>query len=83
MNIIHFTADWCVPCKKIKPIVDSFIESNPNINYIMVDVDVHLEKARQYGILSVPTLLFVKENQVVAHRHVGLITAEQLKEYTK
>jgi thioredoxin 1 len=82
MTIIHFTAEWCNPCKKIKPIIDSFLENRSDINYILVDVDAHIEKAREYSVLSVPTLLFVKENMVVSHRHVGLITNEQLIEYT-
>jgi|694.fasta_scaffold60466_6 thioredoxin 1 len=83
MQIIHFTAEWCAPCKKIKPIVESFIENNTHIKYMQIDVDQNLEFAKKYGVLSVPTLLFVdEENQFANKRHVGLITIEQLKEYT-
>jgi len=82
MQIIHFTAEWCAPCKKIKPIVESFIENNTHIKYMQVDIDHDLDFAKQFGILSVPTLLFVdEENNVAKKRHVGLITIDQLKEY--
>ena len=81
MDIIHFTANWCNPCKQIKPVVDSFVELHPEINYTMVDIDQHPEKAKDLGVLSIPTLLFVRKDQVVSHRHIGLISTEQLNSY--
>jgi len=83
MVILHFTADWCKPCQQIKPIVASFINGNPDIEYNVIDVDHYPEMAKELSVLSVPTLLFTNENHVVKYRHVGLITIDQLKEYTK
>lgn len=83
MNILHFTADWCRPCKQIKPIIDSFVQNNPDIEYSMINVDHHPDLAKELSVLSVPTLLFSDETGVLKHRHVGLITEDQLKEYIK
>lgn len=83
MVILHFTADWCRPCQQIKPIVASFIDGNPNIEYNLINVDHYPDMAKELSVLSVPTLLFVDESGVVKHRHIGLITTDQLKEYIK
>lgn len=82
MKIIHFTASWCAPCKKIKPVVKSFIDNQKEIVYELVDVDENFELTKKYKVLSVPTLLFIDEKNNIKNRHVGLITIEQLQNYT-
>lgn len=56
-KLLHFTADWCGPCKKIKPIVEEFILENPDIEYVAIDVDVDFQKAEEFHVLSIPTLI--------------------------
>lgn len=64
-KLLHFTANWCGPCKKIKPLVEEFIAENPDIEYIQIDVDVDFEIAEEYVVLSIPTLISIDNNQVV------------------
>lgn len=82
MEIIHFTAEWCIPCKNNKPLVLSFLEENPSIEYKPIDIENNVEYSKNLGILSVPTYLFVKNGEV-KNRHIGTITKEQLIEFTK
>lgn len=58
-KLIHFTADWCGPCKAMKPVIAQFLEENPDVVYEQVNVDVEFEKASEYGVLSIP--MFVAE----------------------
>lgn len=77
MKLIHFTADWCNPCKKIKPIIEQFIAENPDIEHKVIDVDKNMPAAMEYSIKSIPTLIFESDEKVVG-RHSGAITYEQL-----
>jgi thioredoxin 1 len=77
MKLLHFNADWCFPCKRIKPIIEQHIQENPEIEYIIIDVDNNLDAVKEWSIMSVPTLVADAEN---TKRHTGVITSEQLKE---
>jgi len=60
-ELIHFTADWCVPCKKMEPIINQFILDNPEIKYSKINIEK--DKAdfdffnKKYNIMSVPTFM--------------------------
>lgn len=56
-ELIHFTADWCQPCKRMAPIVEEFLSNNTDIHYDKVDVDIDFDKAELYNIQSIPTLI--------------------------
>jgi thioredoxin 1 len=56
-KLLHFTAEWCTPCKAMKPVIASFLEENPNIEYEQIDVDNNPEITKSYSILSVPTFV--------------------------
>lgn len=61
MRLVHFTAEWCQPCKMMKPIIDEILVDRDNIDYVSVDIDEHRQTAIDYEIMSVPT--FVLENE--------------------
>ncbi len=61
VHIVDFYAEWCGPCKMLMPILEDI--SN-NVSIIKVDVDAHGDIAQEYGIMNVPTLLFVKDGKV-------------------
>lgn len=77
MKLLHFTADWCNPCKRIKPIIEEYISNNPNIEYVTVDVDNQTDLVKEWSVMSVPTLIAIGDE---VRRHTGVITSEQLKE---
>lgn len=77
MQLIHFTADWCQPCKKMKPIINEFLAENPDIDYQMVDIEEDFERTRGYQVLSIPTLIAIK-NGGIYNRMSGIATKEQI-----
>lgn len=60
-----FTAKWCVPCQQFKPVLKRALESFNGIKYREIDVDAEKELADQFGIASIPTLVFFKNGEPV------------------
>ena len=56
-KLLHFTAEWCTPCKAMKPVIASFLEDNPKIEYEQIDVDKNPDMTKEHSILSVPTFI--------------------------
>ena len=64
--IVDFWATWCGPCRMLTPILDEVEEEMPDeIQVVKVNVDDADEIAAQYRIMSIPTLLFFKNGQIV------------------
>ena len=64
--IVDFWATWCGPCRMISPILDELEEEMADkITVVKVNVDDADEIAAQYRIMSIPTLLFFKNGQIV------------------
>ena len=76
--IYYFTADWCNPCKKVKPIVEEMNREN-TIKFQMIDVDSEIELVKKFEIRSVPTFILI-ENGIEIKRTSGAQTREQLQE---
>lgn len=68
-KLLHFTAQWCVPCQKSQPTINNFIQKN-KIEYEKIDIDIFPEKAKEYNILGIPTLISYKDG-IQYDRHVG------------
>ena len=77
--VVDFWAEWCGPCKIMAPHFDSAAkELKHKIGFGKVDVDSNYELAQKYEVMSIPTLLFFKNGEVV-HATVGALNKEQLK----
>ena len=64
--LVDFFADWCGPCKMLAPIVEALsTEYEGKIKIGKLNVDEAPETAQAYGIMSIPTLLFIKNGEVV------------------
>ncbi len=63
--VVDFWAVWCGPCKMISPIIDEMSEKYDNIKVGKVDVDNNPDTAVEFGIRSIPTVLFLKNAEVV------------------
>ena len=63
--VIDFNAEWCGPCKRIKPVFHSFIKKYKNILFLSVDVDEASEIAEMFQIRAMPTFIFVKSQKIV------------------
>ncbi len=77
--LVDFAAEWCGPCKMMKPILkDLKNQMGDEIMIITVDVDKNQAAAAQYEIRSVPTLMIFKNGQSV-WRQSGVLQAGQLQ----
>ena len=78
--VIDFWAEWCGPCKKISPIVDELAtEYEGVVDIYKCDVDENSEVCDKFGIRNIPTLIFLKNGNIV-DKHVGTATKAQLAE---
>ena len=64
VHVIDFYATWCGPCKMLEPVLEE-LENNTDIDIIKVDIDKNQKLTYEYRILSVPTLVFVKDGKTV------------------
>ncbi len=63
--VVDFFATWCGPCKMIAPVLDKFSKEYTQVKFLKVDVDELSEIAADFSISSMPTLLFLKDGEVV------------------
>ena len=63
--LLDFWASWCGPCRMVSPIVDQIAEERPDIKVAKVNVDEEQELAAQFGIVSIPTLVVMKDGKIV------------------
>lgn len=77
-HIYYFTADWCNPCKRTKPIVEELNRESPEIKFQMIDVDSEIDLVKKFEIKSVPTFIVLKDGLEV-NRVTGAQTKEQLE----
>ena len=76
--LIDFSAEWCGPCKMLAPV----LESIDSIDIYKVDTDEFPDLAREYGIMSIPTLIYFKNGEIV-NRNIGFVSKEDIEEGIK
>ena len=79
-NVFYFTADWCQPCKNIKPIVKEINRDRPGLKFQMIDADIEKELVNKFEIKSLPTFIIINKNQEI-QRLTGSQTKEKLQEF--
>ncbi|BAV39353.1 thioredoxin [Tenacibaculum phage pT24] len=77
-KIIDFYADWCSPCKVLKPKLESINEDDSDLEVNFVNVGEQAEIGAMFNVRSIPTLLYVKdgETHVITARDVNGIKAQ-------
>ena len=77
--LVDFWAEWCGPCKMLTPVIDELANdySSDNVSIGKVNVDENQDIARNYGIRSIPGLLFFKNGEV-EEQLVGAVPKQQI-----
>jgi len=76
-SVLYFTADWCNPCKKVRPIVEELNREQIIAKFFMIDADIESEMVSDFGVKSVPTFVLIRDNKEVS-RTTGAKTKEEL-----
>lgn len=63
--LLDFWASWCGPCRMVAPVVEEIACERPDIKVGKVNVDEQPELASQFGVMSIPTLVVMKNGKVV------------------
>lgn len=79
--VVDFYANWCGPCKMFGPIFEE-VSNESNINFVKLDVDKDSNISREYGVMSIPTIILFKDGKEVK-RFTGFMSKENFKEFLK
>ena len=80
LSVVDFWAEWCGPCKMVTPIIDELAKDYEGKAIIgKVNVDNNPDISVKYSIRSIPTILFIKNGEVV-DKHVGTASKASLEE---
>ena len=63
--VVDCWAAWCAPCRMLTPIIDELAEERTDVKFAKLDVDKNRAVPSKYGIMSIPTLLYFKDGQLV------------------
>lgn len=77
--LLDFWAVWCGPCRMLSPIVDEIAQERKDIKVGKVNVDDQMELARIYNIVNIPTLIVIRDGNVIA-KQVGAVPKEKILE---
>ena len=75
--LVDFYAEWCGPCKMLSPIIDEIAKENTDIKVVKVNVDEAQDLAMRYQVMSIPTLVIIKNGQQI-NKSVGLRDKEEI-----
>lgn len=69
--IVDFWASWCAPCRMMSPVIEEIAKDFPHVKVCKINVDENPSIAEQYNVSSIPTILIIKNNDVVK-QYVGV-----------
>lgn len=79
--VVDFYATWCGPCRMFGPVFEE-VSKDEDFNFVKLDVDKYSDIAREYGVMSIPTvILFENGNEV--KRFTGFMSKDEFIEFLK
>ena len=79
--VVDFYADWCGPCQMLAPVLED-LEKETSIKIVKINVDEIPDLARQFRIMSIPTLMLFKDGKL-SKKELGFMPIERLREFIK
>ncbi len=80
--VIDFNATWCGPCQMLHPVFEECAEAFPDKDFFACDIDQNLKLAEQFGIMSVPSVVIMKNGKPVAV-NTGYVPFESLSDFIR
>jgi thioredoxin-like negative regulator of GroEL len=77
-TVFYFTADWCQPCKKVKPIVEDM--KKEGFEFQIIDADYEQLLVKRFEIKSIPTFILMEDGKEI-NRITGAKTRQELEEF--
>jgi thioredoxin 1 len=77
--VLDFYADWCNPCKRMSPLIDTVAAILPQFTFIKIRRDDFMDLAKLYNITSIPTLIFLRDGKEIGRYDGGPLTEEKLE----
>ena len=81
LALVDFYADWCGPCQMLSPVIEE-LEKETSLKVVKINVDEIPDLARQFRIMSIPTLMLFKDGKFVK-KELGYMPIERLREFIK
>jgi thioredoxin 1 len=78
--ILDFYADWCNPCKRMSPLIDSVAALLPQYTFIKINRDFFMDLAKAFNITSIPTLIFLRNGKEIGRYDGGPLTEKKLEQ---
>ena len=75
--LLDFWATWCGPCQMLSPVVDAIGEEREDIKVGKINVDAQQELAMQFRVVSIPTLVVMKDGEE-SERSVGVVSKDEI-----
>ena len=78
-TLAEFGRGVCIPCKEMKPILEELsVEYKGELNVVIVEVDDNVDLTRQFGIMMIPTQIFLDSEGEEVFRHIGFYPKEEI-----
>lgn len=78
LAVLDFWAEWCGPCRMLAPVLEEIGTEYPEVAFGKVNVDEEAGLAQMFGIVSIPTLVFMKNGKIIK-KSVGYLDADGLR----
>ena len=78
--LVDFYANWCGPCKMLSPVLEEITNDRSEVNVVKIDVDQNENISKEFGVMSIPTVLLFKDGNLI-DKKVGFQTKDEIMEW--